>query len=105
MLPAALAIPSTDSVVSGYRLALTPDRLLGRSESVRSAISLLTAPLGPLAGALLGAVSARATIAVFAAFALVLALWGTLSPAIRSAPSLEELDGLAGRAPDPEAAR
>jgi hypothetical protein len=95
MLPAALTIPSTDSVVVGYRLAMTPDRLLGRSESVRRTISLLVAPLGPLvAGVLLGAASARATVAVFAAFALVLALWGTLSPAIRSAPSLGELDEL-----------
>ena len=33
ILPTALAIPSTDSVVHGYRLALTPDRLLGRAES------------------------------------------------------------------------
>ena len=92
MLPTALAIPSTDSVVHGYRIAMTPDRLLGRAETVRSTISLLIAPLGPLAaGALLGAVSARATIAVFAGFGLVLAVWGTLSPSIRAAPSLEEL--------------
>jgi MFS family permease len=92
ILPTALAIPSTDSVVRGYQLAMTPDRLLGRVESVRSTIALLIAPLGPLtAGFLLDAVSERATIAVFAAFGLVLALWGTLSPAIRAAPSLDEL--------------
>jgi len=93
ILPTALAIPSTDSVVHGYRIAITPDRLLGRAESVRSTISLLIAPLGPLvAGVLLDAVSARATIATFAAFGLVLAAWGTLSPSIRAAPSLDELD-------------
>jgi hypothetical protein len=81
ILPTAIAIPSTDSVVNGYRIAMTPDRLLGRVESVRSTIALVIAPLGPLAaGFLLGAVSARATIAVFAALGLVLALWGTLSP-------------------------
>jgi hypothetical protein len=92
LLPTALAIPSTDSVVHGYRIAMTPDRILGRAESIRSTISLLVAPLGPLAaGALLGAVSDRATIAVFAAVALVLALWGTLSPSIRGAPSLDDL--------------
>lgn len=92
ILPTALAIPSTDSVVGGYQLAMTPDRLLGRVESVRSTIALLIAPLGPLtAGFLLDAVSERATIAVFAVFGLVLALWGTLSPAIRAAPSLDEL--------------
>jgi Transmembrane secretion effector len=93
LLPTALAIPSTDSVVHGYRIAMTPDRLLGRAESVRSTISLLIAPLGPLAaGVLLGSVSERATVAVFAAFALVLALWGTLSPSIRTAPRLDELE-------------
>jgi hypothetical protein len=93
ILPTALAIPSTDSVVHGYRIALTPDRLLGRAESVWATISLLTAPLGPLAaGALLDATSARATIAVFAVFGLVVAIWGMLSPSIRAAPSLDELD-------------
>jgi MFS family permease len=96
ILPTAVAIPSTASVVHGYRIAMTPDRLLGRAESVRSLISLLIAPLGPLvAGVLLSTVSARATIAVFAAAGLVLAVWGTLSPSIRTAPSLDELGGLA----------
>jgi predicted MFS family arabinose efflux permease len=92
ILPTALAIPSTDSVVNGYRIAMTPDRLLGRVESVRSTIALLIAPLGPLtAGVLLDAVSERATIAVFAASGLVLAIWGTLSRPIREAPSLDQL--------------
>jgi len=97
LLPTALAIPSTDSVVHGYRIALTPDRLLGRAESVRTTISLLIAPLGALAaGVLLDATSARTTIAVFAVFGLVLAIWGSLSPSIRAAPSLDELDDLPG---------
>jgi predicted MFS family arabinose efflux permease len=92
IVPTALAIPSTDSVVRSYQLAMTPDRLLGRVESVRTTIALLIAPLGPLAaGLLLDAVSPRATIAVFAAFGLVLAVWGTLSPSIRGAPSLEDV--------------
>ena len=93
ILPTALAVPSTDSVVHGYRIAMTPDRLLGRAEAVTSTIALLIAPLGPLAaGVLIASVSERAAIAVFAAFGLVLAVWGTLSPAIRAAPSLDELD-------------
>jgi hypothetical protein len=71
---------------------MTPDRLLGRSESVWSTIALLIAPLGPLAaGVLLGAVSERAAIALFAALGFVLAVWGTLSPSIRAAPSLDEI--------------
>jgi MFS transporter len=92
ILPTALAIPSTDSVVDGYRIAMTPDRLIGRVESVRLTIALVIAPLGPLAaGVLLETVSERATIAVFAASGLALAVWGTLSPSIRDAPSLDEL--------------
>lgn len=95
IVPTAVAIPSTDSVVRGYQLAMTPDRLLGRVESVRTTIALVIAPLGPLAaGLLLDAVSERATIAVFAAFGLVLAVWGTLSRAIRDAPRLEEVTEL-----------
>jgi MFS family permease len=90
-----VTLPVTDSVVEGYRIAITPDRLLGRVESARSTIALLAAPLGPLvAGILLTETSARATIAFLAAFTLTLALWGTLSPSIRNAPSLDELDEL-----------
>jgi hypothetical protein len=98
ILPTALAIPSTNSVVHGYRIAMTPDRLLGRVESVRITISLLIAPLGALAaGVLLDATTARATIALFAAFGLALAVWGSASRSIRAAPSLDELDGAAPR--------
>ena len=93
LLPTALAIPSTDSVVHGYRIAMTPDRLLGRAEAAWDTVALLIAPLGPLlAGVLLDVVSARIAIAVFAASGLTLAVWGTLSPSIRAAPSLDELD-------------
>ena len=63
---------------------MTPDRLLGRAESCAARSRYCSRPLGPLwPASLLGTVSERATIAVFAAFGLVLALWGTLSPAIR----------------------
>jgi MFS family permease len=96
LLPTGLVIPSTDSVVHGYRLAMTPDRLLGRVQSVWSTIGLLIAPLGPLLAGLLLEVSARAAIATFAASGLVLAVLATLSPAIRAAPSLDELDHLSG---------
>jgi MFS family permease len=93
ILPQAISLPVTDSVVNGYRVAITPDRLLGRVESVRSNISLLVAPLGPLAaGFLLDVFSARIAIACFLGITLALAIWGTLSPAIRHAPRLEELD-------------
>jgi hypothetical protein len=98
ILPLATTLPVTDSVVDGYRVAITPDRILGRVESVRSNIALLVAPLGPLAaGFLLASVSARATVAVFTVCGLLLAVWGTLSPSIRQAPSLAELDDLRAR--------
>jgi hypothetical protein len=96
ILPTALAIPSSDSVVHGYRIAMTPDRLLGRVSSVWTTIALVIAPLGPLLAGLLLEVSERAAVATFAASGLVLAVWGTLSPAIRAAPSLDELDDQAG---------
>ena len=55
-------------------------------------IALAIAPLGPLAaGLLLDSVSERLTIAIFAGSGLALAVWGTLSPSIRAAPSLDEL--------------
>ena len=92
LLPTMLAIPTTDSVVWPYQLALTPDRLLGRTDAAITIVTNGMGMLSPLlAGFLLANVSARATIAVFAAFGLTLAIWGTLSPAIRAAPSLDEL--------------
>ncbi|HEY8316468.1 MAG TPA: MFS transporter [Gaiellaceae bacterium] len=93
ILPLAVTLPVTDSVVVGYRIAITPDRMLGRVESVRSNIALLLGSFGPLAaGLLLEMVSARETVVVFTACGLGLAVWGTLSPSIRKAPSLAELD-------------
>jgi len=93
IVPFGIAAPITDSVVDGYRVAMTPDHLLGRVETARSTIALVLVPLGPLvAGLLLEHISARATVAVFAAFAMSLFAWGWLSPAIRAAPSLRELD-------------
>jgi MFS family permease len=95
ILPQGLAMPITDSAVVGYRIAVTPDRLLGRVEAVRSSIALAIAPLGPLvAGFLLEVVSARETIALFCAFNVVLLVWGFASPSIRAAPSLDDLASL-----------
>jgi MFS family permease len=92
MVPVGIAIPNTDSVVDGYRIAITPEHLLGRSEAVRTTLAVAVLPLGPLAaGLLLEHVSERWTIAVFTLFNLALAVTGTLSRAIRDAPSLGEL--------------
>jgi hypothetical protein len=98
VLPAAFAIPNTDAAVIGYRLAITPDRLVGRVDSVQTTIAISAGPLGTLGtGVLLDAAGARTTIAVLAGLALAMALAGTLSPAIRAAPTPGDLDALARR--------
>jgi MFS family permease len=92
ILPQAVAMPVTDSVVVGYRITVIPDRLLGRVESVRAALGQIASPLGPLAaGILLETTSSRATVAVFTACGVALAVWGTVSPVIRNAPRLDAI--------------
>jgi len=94
----ALFLPSVYAVVIGYRVAITPDRLTGRVNSVARTIALCGAPLGPLgAGVLLSTVSSRATVAVFAAILLLLAAGATLAPSMRNAPDLAELEELPPR--------
>jgi MFS family permease len=91
-VPVAFFIPAGNAAIIGYRTAITPDRLIGRVSSVARNIALLAQPLGPLAaGFLLGATSPRLTVLVFTIVSAGLALWGTLSPSIRRAPSLSEL--------------
>jgi hypothetical protein len=89
LVPVGIAIPSTDSVVNGYRIAITPDRLLGRSESVRNAISLSISSLSPLAaGLLLQHTTPRWTVGCYTVWALALAVWGTRSAVLRHPPPL-----------------
>ena len=92
VLPMAAFFPTVNAVVIGYRVAVTPDRLTGRVNSVARTIALCGAPLGPLAaGLMLGATSPRMTVAVFTGLLAVLAAFSSLSPSIRNAPSLDEL--------------
>jgi predicted MFS family arabinose efflux permease len=99
-VPAAFLGPSVNAVVIGYRVAVVPDRLTGRVNSVARTIALCGMPLGPLsAGLLLGSFSARTTVAVYTSVLVVLCVFATLSSSIRNAPSLDELDDL----PRPEA--
>ena len=92
IVPTAIAIPTTDSIVWPYQLTLTPDRLIGRTSAAINSLTNGTNALGPLiTGFLLASISARATVAVLAAFGVTMAVWGTLSPAIRAAPKLEEI--------------
>jgi MFS family permease len=93
MVAQAFSYPITDSVVVGYRYAITPEHVLGRAESVRSNIASLLYPLGPLvAGLLLSVTSPRLTVAAFVSWSAGLLVWGILNPAIRNAPSLDELE-------------
>ena len=88
----AFCFPNTDSAVTAYWYALTPDRLVGRVMSVSSTLRVLAVPFGPLAaGLLLSSVSSRVTIAVFTGWTLAAAVVGTFSSSIRSAPRLEDL--------------
>ncbi|MFL5910258.1 MAG: MFS transporter [Gaiellaceae bacterium] len=100
VLPMAAFFPTVNAVVIGYRVAVTPDRLTGRVNSVARTIALCGAPLGPLAaGLMLGATSPRTTVAVFTGLLAVLAAFASLSPSIRNAPSLDELAVLAPSEP------
>jgi len=92
VVPLALLNPSLNAVVIGYRMGVVPDRLQGRVNSVARLLAQIGAPLGPVAaGLLLGAFSTRITCLFLTAWFAAIALWATLSPSIRSAPSLDEL--------------
>jgi len=90
--PMALLIPTVNAVVIGYRVAVTPDHLTGRVNSVARTIALCGAPLGPLAaGVMLGALSARETVGILTGLVALVAIAGSVLPSIRNAPSLDEL--------------
>jgi len=91
-VPLALLNPSLNAVIIGYRVAIVPDRLQGRVNSVARLIAQIGAPLGPVAaGVLLGVLSARMTCLIITAWFAGIALWATLSPSIRLTPKLTEL--------------
>jgi MFS family permease len=92
VLPQAFVMPISDTVLSAYRFAVTPDRLIGRVTSATTTIAIVMMPIGPLAaGFLLDAYSPRTTIALLAAGTFVIAIWATLSPSMRHAPTLDEV--------------
>lgn len=100
VVPMAFLGPTLNAVVIGYRVAVTPDRLTGRVNSVARTIAVCGAPFGPLAaGFMLASLSARATVAVFAAVLLGLAVVGSLLTSIRNAPSLAEIAPASPEAP------
>lgn len=79
----------------GYRVAIVPDRLQGRVNSVARSMALLAMPLGPVvAGLLLASFSARRTAAFVLAGFVVLAIVTTANRAIRAAPTFEATGGV-----------
>ena len=84
--------PTVNSMVIGYRVALVPDRLQGRVNSVARSLALLAYPVGPVvAGLLLASYSARATAAFVLAGFVILAIATTVNRSIRGAPSFDEV--------------
>ncbi|MFY9580179.1 MAG: MFS transporter [Gaiellaceae bacterium] len=84
--------PTVNAMIIGYRVAIVPDRLQGRVNSVARSLALLGLPLGPVvAGLLLGSFSARATVTFLLVGFVLLAVVTTVSRSIRGAPSFVEV--------------
>jgi MFS family permease len=85
--PAVFFGPTLNAMIIGYRVAILPDRLQGRVNSVARSLALVALPLGPVvAGLLLGAFSTRTTVLFLFMWLLALAIVTTASRTIRSAP-------------------
>jgi hypothetical protein len=88
--------PTVNAMVIGYRVAIVPDRLQGRVNSVARSLALLAFPLGPVvAGLLLASYSVRTTAAFVLAGFVILAIVTTANRAIRGAPSFDEVTAAA----------
>jgi predicted MFS family arabinose efflux permease len=80
--------PLWNVVIISYLITLVPDGLRGRVAGAAMTISAGALPLASAAaGFLLSAQGPRASIVAVSALMLATAVWGTLSPAIRHAPS------------------
>jgi MFS family permease len=88
---AGFVIPTFDVVQFSYRLALIPDELQGRVNSIYRLVAIGTLPAGQaMAGGLLQGIGPRPTILLVGGGYGILALVSTFSPPIRHAPSIEE---------------
>jgi predicted MFS family arabinose efflux permease len=86
---AELITPVTNSIVVGYRVALTPDRLQGRVQAASTLISFSAGWLGPLAvGVLVENAGTTATVLALSGWMLLLAAVATAAPAFRHPPGL-----------------
>jgi len=88
--------PTVNAMVIGYRVAIVPDRLQGRVNSVARSLALLAFPLGPVvAGLLLASYSAKIVAAFGLAGFIILAIVTTVNRSIRGAPSFDQVTGTA----------
>jgi MFS family permease len=86
---AELITPVTNSIVVGYRVALTPDRLQGRVQAASTLISFSAGWLGPLVvGLLLQKAGSTTTILVLTGWSALLAIGATASRSFRHPPTL-----------------
>ena len=87
-----VVVPVYMMVQFSYRLALIPDRLQGRVNSVFRLIAFGSQPIGlALTGVLLQVIGPIATVVVLAIPQLVLAIVVTLNPHVRNAPHIAEV--------------
>jgi MFS family permease len=94
--------PIWNSVVTGYRVAIVPDRLQGRVNSAARLVAFGTQPLGfVLAGVAADGFGTVAAIVGFGALMLALAIAATLTPSVRRVADLKQL--LAQREKEEEA--
>lgn len=95
---AALALlwflsPSVQSIIGGYRVALAPDRLLGRISSVSALIAGSAIPLGPLAAGLTAdRWGEQASMLVLGTVALAVVLVATATSSLRHASAIVTRD-------------
>lgn len=79
--------PLANSLVSGYRVALTPDRLRGRVQAAGTLVTMSLGWLGPLVvGLVYQQGGADATVALVVGWALVLAAATSVAPGLHHGP-------------------
>jgi hypothetical protein len=88
--------PIFNVVLSAYRYALVPDRLLGRVGSVILLVAWGTIPLGSIsAGFLLEGFGAVTSMLVLAGVSFAVAVGATLTRTVRNVPPVSELSAQA----------
>lgn len=79
--------PAGNAGIAAYRMATTPQELIGRVQAAAQFVSMLSIPLAPaLAGALLAGVDGAVAVLVAAALTAAAALIPTLARSVRSIP-------------------